>query len=286
MITDKRSSEDETLPSQAKKAKLEPEKYVIRKAFVLVIINEKFEDENIQDRKGAKVDKENIKKFCEGADFHVNEFSALKLDDTSLGTDDLEADEIKKIFKVISKGDFSFYDAFMCFTSSHGTSDGIVGVDGDLVTFTSLINCLTKCASLKGKPKLFFAQNCRGTLKKDFGIELKTRARETDDKTMTDYVKDVHHTVTIPAEADVLTAYSSVDGYESYRDPIEGSWFISNLTSVLTEHVNDMQLTDMLAMVSEKVARLKHHKGWKQMPCYTSTLRRSVVFATTDGQSK
>ena len=272
------------MPSGAKKAKSEPEKYVIRKAFVLAIINEKFEDVNIPDRKGAEVDKKNIEKFCEVSNFDVNDFSALKLDDTDLKTDELEADKIKHIFKVISKGDFSSYDAFMCFTSSHGTSDGIVGVDGDLVTCTSLINCLTKCDSLKGKPKLFFAQNCRGTLKKDFGIKLETRAHETEDVTMTDYVKDFQHTVTIPAEADVLTAYSSVDGYESYRDPNKGSWFISYLTSVLGEYLNDMTLTDMLALVNEKVAGLTHHRGWKQMPCYTSTLRRSVVFATSDGK--
>ncbi len=60
-----------------------------------------------------------------------------------------------------------------------------------------------------------------------------------------------------------------------------GSWFITVLTKVFNEHINDMQLTDILAIVSDKVADIEHKDGWKQMPCFTSTLRKSVVFETS-----
>ena len=241
--------------------------------------------------KVLKVDRENIKKFCDYAKFPMNKFSVAKLgDDNSWKTDNLKADEMKDIFKKIcDQGDFSSFDAFICFISSHGNSVGVVGVDGEATEIKSMTKYLNERDSLTGKPKLFFTQNCRGD-RKDGGVQHKTKKGMVT-------VPDKSHEfyVTIPKEADILTAYSSVDGYESYRNKKEGSWFITELTKVLTEHANDMQLTDMLVIVSEKVANLEHEDEeklskqerhiWKQMPCYTSTLRSSVVFEIPSGQN-
>ena len=40
----------------------------------------------------------------------------------------------------------------------------------------------------------------------------------------------------IPVEADFLIAYSTVVGHCSWRNAINGSWFIQSLCDVLSEH--------------------------------------------------
>ena len=255
-------------------------KFEIKTAFVLVIINENFEKKDLE-RKGAAADKANIEKFCRDAGFAVNAFPSLKKQDgtdleTIQKTDDLKADDVKRIFKIISKASFLQYDAFICFISSHGSSEGIMGSDREYIDVNDISRRFNKCNTLTGKPKLFFMQHCRGD-GVDEGIKLKTKkdGGKSDQK----------FSGLIPTEADILTAYSCVDGYESHRDEITGSWFITELTKVFGAHaVKGMQLTDMLAIVSENVSKLEDNG--KQVPSYTSTLTGSVVFKVGDGRNK
>ena len=285
------------MASKAKKAKLELDHYEIGQVFALTIVNEKFQDAQIANRVGADADRKNLKEACKIATFTVNDIKGLndtstlkfkrnsdqktnnpktadklkevdpKTDDQE--TDDLTAEEMRNLFKTISEADFSCYDAFICFISSHGNSGGILGVDGEIVAVEDIVRYLKKCPSLVDKPKLLFIQNCRG-IKKDSGTPKPLGNTVADNDGLS---------VTVPTEADILVAYSSVDGYEAYRHDEEGSWFITDLTKVLKKHVHSKQLTDMLAIVNDLVANRKFKPGgWKQMPCFTSTLRKAVVF--------
>ena len=123
--------------SKARKAKTELVKREVHQVFALVIVNEKFDDKSIDDRPGAETDRRNINQFCKNAKFSVNKFSDLKLRNTeTLKTDNLTGKEMGDLFKsILTEGDFSSYDAFVCFTSSHGNSKGILGVDGDTHNF-------------------------------------------------------------------------------------------------------------------------------------------------------
>ncbi len=74
-------------------------------------------------------------------------------------------------------------------------------------------------------------------------------------------------------------------GYFSWRNNVDGSWFIQALTEVMTEHGDTMDLTDMLKVVSRKVAYDfksctddDFTSDMKQMPCIVSTLTRNVHF--------
>ncbi len=263
-----------TSPSKAKRAKLEVQKHEIRNVFALVLVNEKFPGYGIGNRDGADADRKKIKEFCKKAKFTVNHFSDLNLMSdaaTDLKTDDLAADEMEDLFKTISKGDFSDYDAFICFISSHGDSGGILGVDGDSITMREIVRPIKRCPSLIGKPKLFFIQSCRG-YKKD-------TARVSKGMVVAD--SSGYPQFTIPIEADILVAYSSLDGYELYRSENEGSWFITVLTQVFNEYAQDMNLTDMLAIVHEMVAGMEHC-GRKQTPLFMSTLRKAVCFRISE----
>ncbi|CAB4038235.1 caspase-3-like [Paramuricea clavata] len=232
--------------------------YEIRNAFVLVIVNEKFQ--YFERRCGADADRRNIYTLCKNAHFTLNETRGLK-------TDDLTAEEMEDLFETISKGNFSPYDAFICFISSYGDSGGILGVDCDNITVKEIVRHLSKrCSTLVGKPKLFFIQSCRPRMKDEVG-----------DKVVAEHAAySTSSSITVPIETDILVAYSSLDGYESYRNlKEEGSWFITVLTQVLSKYAHYMSLTDMLAKVNEIVTSMEHC-GKRQMPLFMSTLRKAV----------
>ncbi len=233
----------------------------ILNGFVLVIINKNFE--HLKKRYHADADRKSIQTFCRNAHFAVNDTEGLK-------TDDLTAEEIEDLLKNMSKRDFSSYDGFICFISSYGDSGGILGVDGDSTTVKEIVRPINKCASLIGKPKLFFIQSCRG-YRKVTGVSKGKVVADTFG----------YPQFTIPIEADLLVACSSLDGYELYTSENEGSWFITVLTQVLNKYAHYMNLTDMLAIVNEMVGGMEDC-GRKQTPLFMSTLRKAVCFRISE----
>lgn len=225
------------------------QKYQMKRVFAVPVVNEKFQSER-NHRHGAEVDRKNIYEFCRKAGFHV---------DKELKTHDITKKEIKDLFKRVSNQDFSQYDAFVCFISSHGNTDEIQGIDAKLISVEEIVGQFKGNSTLAGKPKLFFTQSCRGE-KDDYGII------ESDS-----VCRPIFH----PSEADILVAWSCSYGYASYRNWIKGSFFISALIDVLSKHVHDTNLTDILTMVNHKIAS---RKFYKQMPCFTSSLRKAVYF--------
>lgn len=48
---------------------------------------------------------------------------------------------------------------------------------------------------------------------------------------------------------DMKICYSTVIGYNAFRDPIEGSWYIQILCKVLAEHAHDTHFEDLLKII-------------------------------------
>ena len=244
---------------------LEVESHDIRKGFALIIINENFKKQNLR-RHGAHVDKQNIKEFCRKAGF---------IHDDLLKTDDLTFAAMAKLFEDVSGKDFKEYDAFICFISSHGSEGGILGTDGNAMTINQIVEPIVKNSSLADKPKLFFFQNCRGK-EENLGQSIVGRnppQENEEDMELSD--EGSNFPVMIPTHADTLIACSSWYGYKAYRHREKGSWFITVLTNVLTQHAKNKHLTDMLIMVNRMLAN-KDANGRKQMACFTCSLRKSV----------
>ena len=216
----------------------------------MALVNEKFNNKSWE-RQGAGIDRKNIEKFCHKAGFHV---------DKKLKTNDITKEEIETLFETVSNQDFRDYDAFVCFISSHGHTDGIYGIDGGFISVDQIVRQFKDKASLAGKPKLFLTQYCRGE-KDDNGVVASDGPCQP---------------TSFPIEADSLIAYSCSYGYTSYRNSENGSWFITTLINVLSKHAHDVNLTDILTIVNHKIASEKGSK--KQMPCFASTLRKAVYF--------
>lgn len=50
---------------------------------------------------------------------------------------------------------------------------------------------------------------------------------------------------------DMKICYSTVSGYNAFRDPVEGSWYVQILCKVLAEHAHDTHLEDILKIIGE-----------------------------------
>lgn len=133
---------------------------------------------------------------------------------------------------LVSQQDHSDNDCLLITIMTHGKRDGkIFSSDGEFLVNDLWENFIgDKCESLIGKPKLFFIQACRGT-STDPGILLKPkvpiRAATLADTVDAKAAKEEFFV--LPTLADLLVMYSTAEGFYSFRNPKDGSWFIQVL---------------------------------------------------------
>ncbi|XP_075053200.1 caspase-3 [Mixophyes fleayi] len=186
---------------------------------------------------------------------------------------DLKCADIYGLLTKVSQEDHSKRSSFVCALLSHGDDGVLYGVDQSLPikNLTSLFRG-DRCKTLVGKPKLFFIQACRGT-DLDSGVE-------------TDSGSESHEeTYRIPVEADFLYAYSTVPGYYSWRNTLNGSWFVQSLCEMLKLHGRKLELVQILTCVNHMVAlefqsfsnQIDFHAK-KQIPCVVSMLTKALNF--------
>lgn len=68
-----------------------------------------------------------------------------------------------KAIRHVAEKDHSQYDCFVCFVLTHGAEHKLLGSDGNTIQLKEFISAVSDqhCATLKGKPKLFFIEACR-----------------------------------------------------------------------------------------------------------------------------
>ncbi|CAG2066009.1 unnamed protein product, partial [Timema podura] len=120
---------------------------------------------------------------------------------------------------------------------------------------------------------------CRGQ-ELDSGVKLVERRMS---RTQTDSSTGNYK---IPTFADILIAFSSVDGFYSFRNPEEGTWFIRCLCAELKESGATTDFLKILTRAARRVAlehesyndldTMMHEK--KQVPSTVSMLIRDIYF--------
>ncbi|XP_069049267.1 caspase-3-like [Lepisosteus oculatus] len=227
-----------------------------------IIINNKNFDKKtgMNIRNGTDVDAGNMMKV-----FKMLGYSVRVVNDQTCA-------QMETCLQSISREDHSKAASFVCVLLSHGDEGVLFGTDGCL-EIKKLAGYFRgdRCRTLVGKPKLFFIQACRGT-SLDGGIE-------------TDALGDDNSSEKLPVEADFLYAYSTAPGYYSWRNTMNGSWFIQSLCHMLTKYGRELELMQIMTRVNHRVAldfeSISNIPGFdakKQIPCIVSMLTKELYF--------
>lgn len=193
--------------------------------------------------------------------------------------------------------DHGMADSVIVCLLSHGLEGQIFGVDGVLVSIPDLLALFNGYAAkdLIGKPKMFFIQACRGS---DFdqGVEVtdggympanevpvaEARAAFVQAHlpgVKPDTVVPEPEPESLPAEADMLVAYSTVPGYVSWNNLAKGSWFVQAIADVFSDYAHTEDVVSMLIRVNNKVAReFESYNRKKQIPAPVIMLTKKVFF--------
>ncbi|XP_044514484.1 caspase-14 [Gracilinanus agilis] len=153
---------------------------------------------------------------------------------------------------------------------AHGEEGILQGVDGNTIRLEELFCMLTNknCRALRGKPKVFIVQACRGD-QKDAGEVVKPNS------TGGDVLLTTERPPKLPTFSDSLHVYATVEGYIAYRHEEDGSFFIQTLTDVFANMKGN--ILDLLTEVTRRMADAELMIGGKPRkvnPEVDSTLRK------------
>ncbi|CAL8349702.1 unnamed protein product [Arctogadus glacialis] len=224
---------------------------------------------------------------------------------------DLTGDQMLSSMRELARKDHSKMDCVACVVLSHGLEGGVYGVDGERVWLKELADVLNgvRCASLRGKPKLFFIQACQGNKREqavpvpanrpappEVSDQTDTQTdgpSSTGDHTQTDGPSStgdlcsdgMEASVLIPTSADFLTAMATTPSYKSNRVEDQGSWFIQSLCKNLVKLVpRGQDLARILTTVHNDVSKKSNRIGGRrQMSQHHTSLRTRLVFPVPEG---
>jgi len=232
------------------------ESYLINyanKPGLVFVINNKFFLKG-KNRFGSEKDVRRLSKTFADLNFEVKTY----LDKT--------ADEIRTCIQEMTKIVYKSFGCVLVFLMSHGTEGKIFGIDGEAVYLTDFFDSFKSIASLKGKPKLFFVNACRGNQYSPIHKDNLTQ-EEMNNR---------------PEDADCLYCFSTTANYYSMRES-NGSWFIQILCDMIEKYKSTKHLVDILTRVNREVAK---QEGWteenelvKMISTYTSQLTRDFYFS-------
>ncbi|XP_043481325.1 caspase Dronc [Leptopilina heterotoma] len=255
------------------------EKYIMRsKPRGLVLIVCIIEYRILESRESAKYDKVNLKKLFEEMGF-----------DVTVTPEYLERKDLRKIIQNFAKRkEFLNVDSCFVIFSCHGIEAGKrwdaevqtsewsehSQVQKEKLYCSEIIEYFssTNCPSLKGKPKVFMFQMCRGD-KHQFSVPFSKFA--TDGKPIyqseegnDDSIRGVEGNDNTNESdilhrnyEDTLIVHSTVPGHYSYRDTCTGAWFIQILCKVFMREAYHKHLKDLIDRVDQEVKRLRtEHK--------------------------
>jgi len=151
---------------------------------------------------------------------------------------DLTKHQMENVAAKYGAKDHSTFDAFVMIVMSHGGDrDCILGVNG---RETSVKNLMVefqepKCPSLKGKPKVFIIQTCRGSLVKVckrstfpagnvISLPCPSTSVQVCDATL--LPESTLPRSVFPREFDFVLAFATVPGYVSFRSKEHGAFFV------------------------------------------------------------
>ncbi|XP_034542957.1 caspase-6-like [Notolabrus celidotus] len=236
-----------------------------------LIFNQKHFYTGCKPRYGTEVDRNNLEKRLKELGFEVKVYN------------DKTKKDVEDRIREAAEADHSDADSFLLVFLSHGEKDHIHASD-DKISIQDITARFKgdKCPTLVGKPKIFILQACRGEEYDNPATACGGGESEPkEDELMVD-ASAIH---TLPAGADFIMCYSVAEGYFSFRNVLEGSWYIQDLCKTLGEYGDSLEFTDLLTMVNRRVSMRSVEKCTdpaaiekKQVPCFSSMLTKQLYF--------
>jgi len=227
------------------------------KGWVLLINNEEFQCDKYPTRTGAEVDEKNLHSLFSQLGLRVLIRRNLKY-----------AEMRRELSNFADMEDHKFSDMAMVCICSHGVEkDKIISSDcKEMDIREDILSKFNNEGSevLRGKPKLFMFQACRGS-KEDFGIiEERTRSGPLRGPPGASTFKRS------PVWEDMLMIYSTIPGYVSIRNFEEGAWFVQCFCKVLMERAHNTSMRRMLDSVAWELREYQGDEGNVESCTYES----------------
>ena len=196
----------------------------------LIFTNETFV--NHERREGAQNDEHNFSLFFRMMGLEVRRYP------------DYTSQEILDTLAQVAMGDLSNTEMFAVAFSTHGDQgDYLYGRDNTSFSLYKQVISLFRinnCPTLKGKPKLFFVQACRGD--------------KTDATVKPPGIRcDSAERACVTLETDFLIAHSSVEGFKAFRHEKHGSWFVTQLKRAFEMFGDECSLLEVLSLTNQLV---------------------------------
>jgi len=212
------------------------------------------------DRGGATIDQSHLLQTFKYLRYEV----VIKENLTSL--------EMQDCMLEFATKDHTCFDSFVCCILTHGEDNIVHGADSQELNFQELAATMKLSPTLRGKPKIFFVQACRGDQEKR-GFDI-----QKDDPSTASHSSSSKITATIPQEADFFFGFATPPGNAAYRSKRHGSWFVSQLCEVLINCAYTESLSSMMKKVNRKVSDAYTKEGFKQCTESVDRLRKKVHF--------
>jgi len=240
------------------------------RGLAMIIDIEVYENDVQERRFGSHVDVDNMRALLKGLEFDVTVHKNLQL-----------AQFFKVITEFCCNKMHEEADMAVVVILSHGKDGVVYAADGQSINMEYIYEFFNNrnCPMLRGKPKFFIVQACRGdrpdqgvdtsepstappSPEKTFSQSKKRRAEALDAIACTPEPADVARAR--PTWEDMIIAYSTIPGYASLRDHDKGTWFVQSLVEVFMSHAHDTELVDLLRMTSERLSHFTNEMGEKQ----------------------
>ncbi|CAL8104600.1 unnamed protein product [Calicophoron daubneyi] len=239
------------------------------RGYVLLINIEKYRFS--PERHGSSLDEHRLQRMFEAFNYKV------------LVHRDLGASEFRhKIREFASRKEHQFMDSTVVVILAHGLEGEIEACDGEFLRLNEdILECFSagNCEQLKGKPKLFIIQACRG--KKTDGGKV-FNSSEHQDLAVDASSSTPKFQSSQPSFADFIIAYPTTYGYASWRIKDKGAPFIRKLVEVFRREANTKHVEDMLKIVNDELSEGPVYQEYYQCSQIESTLRKPFFLWTDD----
>ena len=143
-------------------------------------------------------------------------------------------DMIKRMTENVTDED----DSFVCCIMAHGKKGSIVAKGGQVEIRNLQKEVGENCPKLRGKPKIFIVQACRGG-----DVDEPMDASEDDE------AEDEALSAQLSREADFYIAYSTTEGHISTINDTNGCRYLNTLCDVFKKRAADLTLDEMVMEV-------------------------------------